>query len=106
MQSRMFHRPESPVVRKLALLPLVLIGSMLFWSMALGLGAVSLVAVAGLQADDNSDAPDLPEVPPSATEPMPGHAAEPITVHIQESSEPEDVNDNAGAVLPVSAQEE
>ena len=41
---------------------------------------------------------------PSA-EPMPGHV-EPIVVHLEESAEPEDVNDNAGAIMPLGAEDE
>ena len=33
-------------------------------------------------------------------EPAPGHTSEPIVIHLEESAEPEDVNDNAGAVMP------
>ena len=107
------------VARWVALLPLVLVGSMMFWSVALGLGGLSLLAVSGLTtgddaadqaADDPSDDPsndpsDVRDVAPSASdvatveaapveataiEPVSGHA-EPITVHIQPSAEPEDV---------------
>lgn len=85
------------VVRKAALLPLVLGGAMAFWTMALGLGGLSLVAVTALSQDVETYPLGTQEfIPPTAVEPMPGHF-EPITVQIQESSEPEDVNDNAGA---------
>ena len=103
------------VARWVALLPLVLIGSMMFWSVALGLGGLSLLAVSGLTTGDEAsdqaaedpatDPSDVRDVAPStsdvatveaapieatAIEPVSGHA-EPITVHIQPSAEPEDV---------------
>ncbi len=103
------------VARWVALLPLVLVGSMMFWSVALGLGGLSLLAVSGLTTGDEAsdqaaedpsiDPSDVRDVAPStsdvatvevapieatAIEPVSGHA-EPITVHIQPSAEPEDV---------------
>jgi hypothetical protein len=80
----------------MVLLPLVLVGSMLFWTVAFGLGGLSLLAATGGLATGDAFVPEL--TAPSA-EPMPGHV-EPITVHIEESAEPEDVNDNAGAAAP------
>jgi hypothetical protein len=89
---------------------------MLFWTIALGLGGLSLVTVTALStADDNpqvrfsvDDAP----MPPMAIEPMPGNpgTSEGILVRLQESPEPQDGtqdgtddvtqdgNDNSGAV--------
>ena len=83
--------------RWVAFLPLVLVGSMLFWTLALGLGGVSLLAVTNLSAPVGDD--DSADVTPTATEPVSGHL-DPITVHLEESTEPEDVSDNAGAVAP------
>jgi hypothetical protein len=97
------------VARWVALLPLVLVGSMMFWGVALGLGAASLMTVTGLTTDDCAleelapAAPTEMEASPTeatAVEPVSGHAADPITVHIEPSAEPEDVNDNAGAATP------
>ena len=84
-------------IRQLAVLPLVFAGAMLFWTMALSLGAVSLIGLGALTSGEVQ----VEYVGPSATgvEPMPG-PSEGISVHIQESAEPEDVNDNAGAVTP------
>jgi hypothetical protein len=87
-------------------LPLLLVGSMMFWTMALGSGAISLLAVAGLSQASQPLDDDAAQVEPgpTAAEPAPGHAlanpANPILVHLQESAEPEDVNDNLGAVAP------
>jgi hypothetical protein len=54
--------------------------------------------VTGFTADAESQIAPV-ELTPTATEPVTGHSG-PITVHIEESTEPEDVNDNAGAGLP------
>jgi len=86
--------------------PLLLVGSMLFWTTALGSGAISLLAVTGFAEvpQPSDDLPAAGEVAPTATEPMPGPSlgsqANPIMVHLQESAEPEDVNDNLGAAAP------
>jgi hypothetical protein len=97
------------LARWLVSLPALLVGSMLFWTMALGSGALSLLAVAGLS--EGSPVVQMGEVPPpTATEPMPGqpvgaagYPERSILVHLQESAEPEDVNDNLGAVAPGQA---
>jgi hypothetical protein len=107
-------------------LPLLLAGSLMFWSMALGSGAVSLLAVTGLAgactvshgrlldqngdqtADDPGDPGSDGEIAATAAEPMPGYLPPPregsILVHLQESAEPEDVNDNPGAVVPADSE--
>ena len=84
-------------LRQLAVLPLVFAGAMLFWTMALSLGAFSLIGLGALTSGEVQ----VEYVGPGATgvEPMPG-SSEGISVHIQESAEPEDVNDNAGAAGP------
>jgi len=86
-------------LRQLAVLPLVFAGAMLFWTMALSLGAVSLIGLGALASGDVQV--EFVGPAPTATEPMPV-PAEGISVHIQESAEPEDVNDNAGAVPPTA----
>jgi hypothetical protein len=100
-------------------LPLLLAGSLMFWSMALGSGAVSLLAVTGLAGactvshgrllDETGDDPSADgEIAATAAEPMPGYLPPAregsILVHLQESAEPEDVNDNPGAVTPSEAE--
>jgi hypothetical protein len=95
-----------------AWLPLVFVAAMLFWTVALGLGGLSLMAVSALSAGDTDDAPAAQEgLAPMVTEPMPGTAtvsAQPstndgIVVRLEESAEPEDVNDNAGSAHPATA---
>ncbi len=83
-------------LRHLALLPLVFTGAMLFWTLALGLGAFSLMGLGALSGETRIE---LIGPGPTGVEPMPGVGAtsDHITVQIQESAEPEDVNDNAGA---------
>ena len=85
-----------------AWLPLIFIGAMMFWTVALSLGGWSFMLV-------NERAMDLDAMgpAPTATETMPGAEAaagiggsERIPVQMEESQESEDVNDNAGAVPP------
>ena len=87
-----------------AWLPLLFVGAMLFWTIALGLGGLSLVTVTALSAGDDNLQVNVP-MPPTATEPMPGNAAsmgpsDTILVRLQESPEPEDGNDSAATVSP------
>ena len=99
----MYDRRRSSIwsaARWVAVMPLMLIGAMLFWTLALGLGGVSLIAMTGFTSEPELQlAPEIKDLAPTATEPVSGHV-DPITVHIEESTEPEDVNDNAGAGLP------
>jgi hypothetical protein len=101
--------PARSTVRWAATLPLLLVGSMLFWTMALGSGAMSLLAVTGF-AEIPRTSDDLASdgaLSPTAAEPMPGQVSDnPILVHLQESIEPEDVNDNIGAVAPMESDDD
>ena len=112
-----------------AWLPLLFVGAMLFWTVALGLGGLSLVAFSALSADCHRSAMAGPGASPTVTEPMPGVSASGygIIVRLEESADPqdvaalrpgvpsieaddavevvledavEDVNDNAGAAPP------
>jgi hypothetical protein len=100
----------SSSTRWLAWMPLLFVGAFLYWSVAFGLGGLSLMAASTI----TSDVETSPDFSPSAVEPVSGQAlAEPdnstaqmvvtvpILVHLEESAEPEDVNDNAGAAMPV-----
>ena len=86
-----------------AWLPLLFIGAMMFWTVALGLGGWSLMVV----SDGAMVA--TPPMAPSATalEPKPGVAESPpaavsdgipvqVQVNLEESQDPEDASDNAG----------
>jgi hypothetical protein len=87
-----------------AWLPLVFAGSMMFWTVAVVLGGWSLMVV--------SDGAVEVAAPPPATalEPKPGvegqgagGMVDRISVQMEESQEPEDVNDNAGSVVGVDS---
>jgi len=110
-------RGRAERVAWLPLLPLLTLGSMMFWTVALGLGGWSFMLVNEQTADMNMDAVG-PMPPATAIEPKPGaELAGPtggsptggsmagaaagsvaIPVQVEESQESEDVNDNAGAV--------
>jgi hypothetical protein len=90
----------SSSTRWIAWMPLLFVAAFLYWSVALGLGGLSLMAASAITSGAESQS----DFAPSAVEPVPGHAlAEPdsptlpIVVHLEESAEPEDVNDNVGA---------
>ena len=86
--------------RWVAWMPLLFVAAFLYWSVALGLGGLSLMAASAISGD-LEDATEGPDLAPSVMEPAPGHASiEPIVIRLEESAEPEDVNDNAGAVMP------
>jgi len=86
--------------RWVAWMPLLFVAAFLYWSVALGLGGLSLMAASAISGDLDQGADEGPELAPSVLEPAPGHTTEPIVIHLEESAEPEDVNDNAGAVMP------
>ena len=85
-------------LRWIVLLPVLMVGSLLYWSVAIGLGGMSLMMASAL-----SGAPDATLGVSTDTETSNnttldvGDAPSVITVHLEESEEPEDVNDNAGA---------
>jgi hypothetical protein len=101
------HRPgrARATGRWLFWAPVLMVGGLLYWTVALGLGGLSLVAVTALSAASgdtgatlSSGASDTLVVTTDNVDDgddvRPG---DPITVHLQESVEPEDVNDNPGA---------
>ena len=96
MDNRMESRASG--LRWVAWIPLVGVGALVFWSLAFGLGVMSLAVVDGLTASNLVEVEVVEvQVAPTATEPVSGHVHT-ISVNIQESAEAEDVNDNAGAV--------
>ena len=88
--------------RWLVWIPVLMVASLLYWTVALGLGGMSLMAVSALSQEHDSQ---LFTLPPSggdtdtaaATSSRDGY--EPIVVHLEESVEPEDVDDNPGCGL-------
>jgi len=94
---------RTQATRWVAWMPLLFVAAFLYWSVALGLGGLSLMAASAISGDLQAtmEGSEGPELAPSVMEPVPGHTSEPIIIHLEESAEPEDVNDNAGAVMPV-----
>ena len=92
------------VRRWLVWIPVLMVASLMYWTVALGLGGMSLMAVSALSQDREpnfvvkgtttmGDDTDTAE----ATSPRDGY--EPIVVRLEESVEPEDVDDNPGCGL-------
>jgi hypothetical protein len=86
-----YSASRAPSRRWIAWMPLLFVSAFLYWSVALGLGGLSLMAAGSLSAD----VVVTPDLAPTAMEPVPGRV-DSIVVHLEESTEPEDVNDNAG----------
>ena len=85
---------SSKTIRWILLLPVLMVGSMLYWSVALGLGGLSLMgACATMSVQVDPTARFVPST--EALDVADGTTS--IMVHLEESVEPEDVNDNAGA---------
>jgi hypothetical protein len=81
-------------------IPVLMVASLIYWTVALGLGGMSLMEVSSLSGSVN-DGPLGVSVTDSdgtvAAPPRDGY--EPIIVHLEESVEPEDVDDNTGCGL-------
>jgi hypothetical protein len=84
-------RAARTTFRWIVLLPVLMMGSLLYWSVAIGLGGLSLMAASMLSVT----APRQPALGRETLDVNDGTTS--ITVHLEESVEPEDVNDNAGA---------
>lgn len=72
--------------------PVVMVASLFYWTVALGLGGLSLMAASALSIN--------PELGAELADPTGGarfdQSYDPITVHLEESIEPQDVNDDPG----------
>lgn len=92
----MFTPTARRLTRWIVVLPVLMVGSMFYWSLAIGLGGLSLMAASSMQmqmgGDQNGSIELVPTVDVADTI-GPGS----ITIHLEESAEPEDVNDNSGA---------
>jgi hypothetical protein len=97
-------RAATRTLRWIVLLPVLMVGSLLYWSVAIGLGGLSLMTASALSATNMRVM--LPQEETDTGEAMSplqvdvGDGMVPagtIMVHLEESVEPEDVNDNAGA---------
>src|SRR5262245_56182983 len=75
-----------------AWLPLLFIGAMMFWTVALGMGGWSLMVVGTDALGDDAPAPTATAIEPKPLE-EPAVGSERIPVQVEESQEPEDVND-------------
>jgi hypothetical protein len=88
--------------RWLVWLPVIMVASLLYWTVALGLGGMSLVAVSALSGSEGAGAMGLSassNETDSAPATSPRDGYEPIIVRLEESVEPEDVDDNPGCGL-------
>lgn len=84
--------------RWILMLPVLMVGSLLYWSVAIGLGGLSLMAANALSVTTNTVALPGDTETGSVLDVGDGTTlAGPIMVHLEESVEPEDVNDNAGS---------
>jgi len=71
-----------------------MVGSLLYWSVAIGLGGLSLMTASALSGETDSSL-FIEEYSDNENATL-DVGENPITVHLEESAEPEDVNDNAG----------
>jgi len=71
---------------------------MMFWTVAVGLGTWSLMVVSDGAMEAAGPAPTVTEPMPGVQVPGTGGMSDRIPVQVEESQEPEDVDDNAGAV--------
>jgi hypothetical protein len=71
-----------------------MVGSLLYWSVAIGLGGLSLMTASALSSGTDSSF-SIEEYSDNENATL-DVGDSPITVHLEESAEPEDVNDNAG----------
>jgi uncharacterized glyoxalase superfamily protein PhnB len=84
-------------LRWIVLLPALMVGSMLYWSVAIGLGGVSLMMASALSSSTDATFSVSTDTQPDPTAVDVVDGTNTITVHLEESEEPDDVNDNAGA---------
>jgi hypothetical protein len=91
-------RTVGNTLRWIVLLPVLMVGSLLYWSVAIGLGGLSLMTASALSAATDTTIGIEDEPAPQALDVMDAPSVgSSIMVHLEESVEPEDVNDNAGA---------
>ena len=81
--------------RWIVLLPVLIVGSLLYWSVAIGLGGMSLMMASAFSSSADSTLGVSTDTETGTATLDVGDST--ITVHLEESEEPEDVNDNAGA---------
>ena len=87
----MLDRSERPSTRWIAWMPLLFVSAFLYWSVALGLGGLSLMATSGLRAGCHTHTWQMNA---ASIEPVPGRVSgDPIIVHLQEATEANDDQD-------------
>ena len=124
--TRLSHSPSPRSLgRWVVWMPALLVGALFYWTVALGLGGLSLLAVSALSGTDgDGDAPEGAAVEPGE-DPAQDPVGDAIVVHLQESAEAlpgeaksadvdavdrdedegtEDVDDNPGAIAPSSVE--
>jgi hypothetical protein len=77
-------------------IPVLMVASLLFWTLALALGGMSLMAANKVSLFESHCRFASPEVSPDMDGAGSRNGYDPIVVHIEESGEPEDVDDNPG----------
>jgi hypothetical protein len=89
--------------RWLVWIPILMIASLVYWTVALGLGGLSLMAVSTLSGSEAALGLAFPQAASVTGEEVDGaeltppqDGFEPIVVRLEESVEPEDVDDNLG----------
>ena len=105
-------------LRWILLLPVIMVGSLLYWSVAIGLGGMSLIAASALstgatvlvqrppEATETGEAPSETTTTIEVTDGTASASGSPIVVHLEESADPEDVNDAPGTVSAMPAADE
>jgi hypothetical protein len=68
-------------------IPLVLVGSFLYWTTALGLGGLSLTFLGNSQDCDGEEELALEPTPPTVETETPAGSEEPIVVHLESWSD-------------------
>jgi hypothetical protein len=85
----MFTNPTRSMARWIVALPLLMVGSLMFWGMAISMGGLSLMRAMTLASPPEVLGPAAP-IPDSYDGPSSGGT---IMIHLQESAEPQDLQD-------------
>lgn len=87
-------------------IPVLMVASLLFWTVALALGGMSLMAANKISLFESHCRFSATDVSPDMDGAGSRNGYDPIVVHIEESGEPEDVNDNPGTGLSAAGTDE
>jgi hypothetical protein len=98
----MFDRSERHSTRWIAWMPLLFVSAFLYWSVALGLGGLSLMATSAVTGGCRHSW--AAGIHAASIEPMPGElSGDPIIVHLQESADVGDGPDDDALQLTVDS---